>query len=57
MDQETESSLVRVMAWHLFGAKPLPESMMTYRHSNTWHKLKLDLKHIVIIFIPKNKCI
>ena len=26
----TGSSLVEVMAWHLFGAKPLPEPMMTY---------------------------
>ena len=24
------SSLVHVMAWHLFGAKPLPEPMMIY---------------------------
>ena len=28
--QWTESSLVRVMTWCLFGTKPLPEPMMTY---------------------------
>ena len=26
---DEKSSLVQVMAWHLFGAKPLPEPMMT----------------------------
>ena len=27
---DKKSSLFRVMAWHLFGAKPLPEPMMTH---------------------------
>ena len=28
--QRTGSSLVQVMAWYLFGAKPLPEPMLIY---------------------------
>ena len=30
INQQIESSLVPVMAWHLLGAKPLPEPMLTY---------------------------
>ena len=30
MNQWTGSALVQVMAWRLFGAKPLPEPMLTY---------------------------
>ena len=35
----TESSLVQVMACHLFGAKSLPEPMLTY------HELDLSAKN------------
>ena len=28
-----KSALVQVMAWHLLGAKPLPESMLIQSHS------------------------
>ena len=30
MHQWTGSTLVQIMAWHLFGAKPLPEPRLTY---------------------------
>ena len=31
--------LVQVMAWHLFGTKPLPEPMLTKIYSAMWHLL------------------
>ena len=30
MRQQTESALVQIMACRLFGAKPLPEPLLTY---------------------------
>ena len=47
--QWTASSLVQIMAWHLFGAKPLSELMMPYCQSepkgkNLWN-LNQNSKH------------
>ena len=42
--QWTRSSLIQVMAWHLFGAKPLPEPMLIYQ----WNR-----NQNIIIFIHK----
>ena len=48
--QWTGSSLVQVMACHLFGAKPLPETMLIYRQLDSWEhmseKLESDFKKI-----------
>ena len=38
LHQETKTSLVQVMAWRLFGAKPLIEPMMTYYQSDPWEQ-------------------
>ena len=31
------SALVQIMAWHLLGAKPLPEPMLTKMSDTTYH--------------------
>ena len=36
------SSVIQVMAWHLFGGKPLPEPIVTYCHMN--HRKSASLK-------------
>ena len=38
MCQRTRSALVKVMACRLFGAKPLPESMLTYCQLENWEQ-------------------
>ena len=45
--QWTGSSLVQVMAWHLFGAKPLPDPMLTYHqlHPQEHASMKLESKY------------
>ena len=37
----TMSSLVQAMAWHLSGAKPLPEPMMTYYQSDLYKQTSI----------------
>ena len=44
MRQWTESSLVHVMAWHLFGAKPLPEPRLAYCQSNWWEHISVEFE-------------
>ena len=44
MRQWTESSLVRVMACHLFGAKPLPEPMLVYCQLDYWEQVSVKFE-------------
>ena len=38
----TGSSLIHVMACHLFGTKPLPEPMMAYRQLDLWEQYSVN---------------
>ena len=54
MRQWTGSSLVQVMACRLFGAKPLPETMLTYCQLDSREPFQWILKRNSIIFIQEN---
>ena len=50
------SALVQVMAWHLFGAKPLPEPILTYCQHGPMHiknKLLLNINQITKDLLKK----
>ena len=44
MCQLTGSALVQVMAWCLFGAKPLPELMLAYFQLDTWEQVSVKFQ-------------
>ena len=44
MRQWTGSSLVQVMACRLFGAKPLPEPMLTYCELDSWEHISVKFE-------------
>ena len=50
----TGSSLVQVMACHLFGAKPLPERMLAYYQLDPWEQLKGNLNQNTKLFIDED---
>ena len=41
---EVGSSLVHVMACHLFSAKPLPEPLLIYCHVDTQEEISMEFK-------------
>ena len=43
MHQWTGSSLVQLLDRHLFGAKPLPEMMLTYCELNPWEPILISV--------------
>ena len=43
MRQQTGSALVQVMACRLFGAKPLPERMLTYCQLDSWEQTSVKM--------------
>ena len=53
MPQWTRSSLVQLMAWHLFDPKPLPEPMMTYSQLGIWKHTSGILNENTKYFIKK----
>ena len=44
MRQSTGSALVHVMACCLFGAKPLPEPMLTYCQLDSWEQISVKIE-------------
>ena len=54
MHQWPGSSLVQVMAWRLFDAKPLPEPMLPYCQLDFWEQITYNLHQNSIIFIQEN---
>ena len=42
------------MACRLFGAKPLPETMLAYCQLDSWGKFQWNLNRIAIILIEEN---
>ena len=56
MSQWTGSSLVQVIACHLFGAKPLPESMLTDCQPYCWKQVSLQFEFELYHFRTR-KCI
>ena len=46
----TGSSLVRVMAWRLFGAMPLPEPMVVYCQLDSWEHISVKFESGVYHF-------
>ena len=50
MRQGTGAALVRVMAYRLFGTKPLPEPMWAYCQLDLWEQISVNC----IIFIQEN---
>ena len=43
------------MAWHLFGAKPLPEPMLAYCQLDSWEQISMNFANRnSIIFIQEN---
>ena len=42
--QWTGSALVQVMSCHLFGAKPLPEPMLTYCQLDSWEQISVKFE-------------
>ena len=56
MHQWTGSALVQVMAWRLFGAKPLPVPMQPYCQLDSWEQISVKLELEFYHFHAK-KCI
>ena len=56
MCQWTGSALVQVMACRLFGAKPLPEPMLSYCQLYSWEQISVKLESKFCHFHPR-KCI
>ena len=54
--QRTGSSLVQIMAWRLFGAKPLPELMLAYCQPDSWEEISVKLESEFFHFHSR-KCI
>ena len=46
---DNKSSLVQVMAWHLSGAKPLPEAMLT-QFGDLNHKASVSYRNPACIY-------
>ena len=44
MHQWTGSSLIQLMAWHLFDAKPLPEPMLPYCQLDSWKQISVKFE-------------
>ena len=54
MRQWTGSLSVQVIAWRLFGAKPLPEPMLIYCQSDYWEQVSVKFEQNFIISIQEN---
>ena len=54
MRQGTGPALVQVMAYRLFGAKPLPETMLTFVNRTIRNKIQWNSNQNLKLFIPKN---
>ena len=54
MRQWIVSAFVQVIAWRLFGAKPLPEPMLPCCQLDSWKKIQWKSNQNSIIFIQEN---
>ena len=52
----TGSALVHVMAWPLFGAKPLPELMLAYCQLDSWEQISVKFE-LQFYHFHSRKCI
>ena len=50
MRQSTLSSLVQVMAFRMFGAKPLPEPMLAYCQLDSWEHISVKYESVFYHF-------
>ena len=53
--QWTGSVLLQVMAWRLFGAKPLPEPMLAYCQLVYWEQIAVKIESEFYHFHPRQR--